>query len=169
MKESATHLFNIADTEFWQRLYMNPDFLEGMHLEGMQCEEFRIERMEGSVKDGFSLCLFSRPKLEIPKALRKVIGDSVTYREHSSYDPRQNEYHFRLETSVLSEDIDILGSIRIEKVAEDKVRRTIDIEIAARIFGVGKILERFIAQSSRNNIEQASRFTTQWLASSQPA
>ena len=74
MKKQTSDRLPIGAADFWQRLYLDSEYLNALYLQGMGCEEFKLEQKQGSVQDGFSLCLYSKPKLNIPAPLRKVLG-----------------------------------------------------------------------------------------------
>ena len=163
MRKQTTYRLPIGAEAFWRRLYLDPVYLTELHLQGMQCEAFSIRNMHGTVEDGFQLSLFSKPKLSIPKPLQKVLGRSISYVENGTFSSDTGRYSFSMTPSTLSNKIFIAGECWIERVDDDCIERHIDLEFSAKIFGVGSVLERFIAKSNLENQEKTVRFTQQWL------
>ena len=163
MKKQSKYRLAVGAASFWQKLYLDTEYLHGLHLQGMDCEDFTIQKKQGTVENGFQLELYSKPKLSIPSALRRVLGKSVSYVEHGEYSPQTNKYTFRMVPSVLPKKILISGVCWIVPVDDNHVDRFLELEFSVKMFGVGKLLEGFIAQSNLDNQEKAIQFTKKWL------
>ena len=101
MIKKTSHVFPVSKEAFWKRLYLDPEYLSSLYREGMGCEEFEIREMEGTTVDGFSLTLFSKPKLNMPRTIQKLLGNSVCYTEKGVFTPSTGKYVFQLFPSPL--------------------------------------------------------------------
>tara|TARA_Y100001934_G_scaffold189806_1_gene223756 strand:+ start:678 stop:1187 length:510 start_codon:yes stop_codon:yes gene_type:complete len=163
MKKTIKHRFAVSKNSYWKDVYFNPDYTKSLFLEGMNCESFEVLRQSGSLNDTFEREIKSTPRVDLPKALKKVLGDSVSYTESGVFDSTSGRYVFKITTSALPEKIKISGIYWVEEVAKEEVERVCELTFEVNIFGVGKLVEQFIAQSYLENQQNADAYTVAWI------
>ena len=57
------------------------------------------------------------------------------------------------------------GSVRVEAVGDDKVRRVADLFIEAKIFGLGGLIESSAEKQLRDGWDQSAVFMNKYIAS----
>ena len=60
--------------------------------------------------------------------------------------------------------IKISGIYWVEEVGDNEVERVCELTFEVKVFGVGKLVEQFIAQSYVENQQNADAFTAAWIA-----
>ncbi len=164
MKKTIKHRFPVSKETFWQKVYFNGDFTKGLFLEGMNCESFEVLSQSGSVDTKLERRIKSTPRVDMPKALKKVLGDAVSYTESGTFDASTGRYTFKVATSALPDKIKISGIYWVEEVGDNEVERVCELTFEVKVFGVGKLVEQFIAQSYVENQQNADAFTAAWIA-----
>jgi hypothetical protein len=164
MNKTIKHRFSVGKTAFWEKVYFNPDYTKGLFLEGMNCESFEVLSESGSLDTKLERQIKSTPRVDMPKALKKVLGDAISYTESGTYDSSTGRYRFEVVTSALPGKIKISGIYWVEELGENEVERVCELSFEVKVFGVGKMIEQFIAKQYVDNQEKAANFTKAWIA-----
>jgi hypothetical protein len=164
MNKTIKHRFAVSKKTFWESVYFNEDYTKGLFLEGMNCESFEVLSQSGSAGTKLERQIKSTPRVDMPKALKKVLGDAVSYTESGTFDASTGRYTFKVATSALPDKIKISGIYWVEEVGDNEVERVCELTFEVKVFGVGKLVEQFIAQSYVENQQNADAFTTAWIA-----
>jgi hypothetical protein len=98
------------------------------------------------------------PKMELPGAVAKIAGSTVRYTEEGTFDKKSKIFTWKTTPSFLSEKIKNDGVMRVETLGEGKIRRTAEITVEAKVFGVGGIIESTFEKTIREAWEQGTRF-----------
>ena len=163
MQKTIKHRFKVSAERFWTDVYFNAEYTKGLFLEGMSCEAYRLVSEEGTPGEAYTRTMQSTPKLNAPGAVKKVLGDSMSYTETGRFDPASGKYTFDVVPSTMADKIKIRGTYWVEPVGADEVERICELEFTVKIFGVGKVVEQFIAQQYADNQELAASYTTRWI------
>ena len=86
MNKTIKHRFSVSKKTFWENVYFNEGYTKGLFLEGMNCETFEVLSQSGSVDAKLERQIKSTPRVDMPKALKKVLGDAVSYTESGTFD-----------------------------------------------------------------------------------
>ena len=164
MNKTIKHRFAVSKKSFWEDVYFNGEYTQGLFLEGMNCESFEVLSESGSLDTKLERKIKSTPRVDMPKALKKVLGDAISYTESGLYDSSTGRYCFEVKTSALPDKIKISGIYWVEEVDENEVERICELTFEVKVFGVGKMIEQFIAKQYVDNQEKAATFTKAWLA-----
>ena len=165
MKETIRCEFPVDADAYWADLYFNEEFVRALHLEGLGCEELEVIAWEGDLEQGIKRVFRSMPKLEAPVAVKKALGESVSYTEEGTFDPKSGRYSFEVIPSALPNKIRITGDYWLESLWEGRVERGCELEFEVKVFGIGKVIEQFIARSFVDNQRKADAYTLRWLES----
>ena len=169
MQKLIKHRFSVSADRFWTDVYFNHDYTEGLFLEGMACETYRLVSEEGVPGQHYARTIHSTPKLNAPGAVKKVLGDSMSYTERGSFSSDSGKYTFDVVPSTMADKIKIQGTYWVEALSPNEVERVCCLDFSVKIFGVGKMVEQFIAQQYVDNQELAAAYTTRWIRENIPA
>ncbi len=135
----------------------------GLYLEGLGFKNYEPielkEEADGSKRRRFR----AEPKSDAPAVVKKLVGDSLTYTETGSFDPKTKVWTYKVETSKMGDKIKIGGRYWLEPKGDKKVDRVCEVEISVDIFGVGGVVEGFIEGQTRESYEKATSYTNQFL------
>jgi hypothetical protein len=102
------------------------------------------------------------PTIQLPKALKKLVGDrEITYAEVSTYDPATRTSEFFVDHG-MRDRLEVKGTIRFIETGGG-VRRVIDGEVHAKVFGLAKIIERLIETETVKAYAKINAFMQRWL------
>jgi len=163
MRKKVQHQFEMPAEDFFEKVYFNEEYIRRMHLEGMDNETFDLVSQSGDLATGLKRTIRTTPKLNAPRVVKKLLGDSVQYIEDGTYSPSTGHYIFSLIPSTLADKVKIQGDLWVESIGANRMMRFCDLAFHAHIFGAGKLVEKFIAQSSIENLEKSATFTHQWI------
>ena len=106
-----------------------------------------------------------RPKMNVPNAVAKLLGDRFAYEEEGRFDARAQKWSWKMKTSTLTDKLHNAGTVTIERVGEDTCVRVSEIEMEAKVFGVGGLLEKTTEEEYSSGWEASARFMNKWIAS----
>jgi hypothetical protein len=149
---------DIATTvdEHW-RLFMDEDYDRKQYLEGFHFPHYElVERRETDAEITRKIRVV--PKLDLPGPVAKLLGSSFAYTEEQTFDKKTRLFRARTIPSVLSDRLSSEASVRAEPAGEGKCKRTCELSVDARIFGVGGLVESALEKNLRTGWEQAAAY-----------
>jgi hypothetical protein len=145
---------------FWKQFF-DESYSRALFMEQLQFKSFTvIELKESSRKLRLS------PKINLPGVLEKLIGDSFAYEEHGTLDRAKSVWTWQMvQPAGVSGKPKVAthGTIRVEPAPDGKCRRTDEVVIEARIFGLGGIIESTVEKELRSSWAKELPFFEQWL------
>lgn len=102
------------------------------------------------------------PKLNMPKPVMKLLGDSFGYQEEGRLDRDKNEWHWKMLPNTMGDKLKTEGVVRI--VADgDKCRRTDEATLEAKVFGLGGLIESSTEKEIRDAWDKELAFLKRYL------
>jgi hypothetical protein len=162
MKFTIKQTFDVDEETFWHRIHLDEGYNRALYQDHLKFRSFKVldnqKHQDGSVTRRIELA----PAVELPGAVKKVIGDVTTYVEDGRFDPAARRWRFTANPAA-TDKIQTSGEIRVESRGPKQIERIVEMEVVAKIFGVGKMIEGFIEQQTRANFEKGEQFTRQWI------
>ena len=149
---------DIATTvdEHW-RLFMDEEYDRKQYLEGFHFPHYElVERRETDAEITRKIRVV--PKLDLPGPVAKLLGSSFAYTEEQTFDKKTRLFRARTIPSVLSDRLSSEASVRAEPAGEGKCKRTCELSVDARIFGVGGLVESALEKNLRTGWQQAAAY-----------
>jgi hypothetical protein len=103
------------------------------------------------------------PRLDAPAAVLKLLGSSFGYVEDGTFDRKTQIWRSRVIPNVMADRIGGDFVVRVEPSGEGKCRRTIDVTVEAKIFGIGGVVETVFEKSMRDGWRDSASFMNEWL------
>lgn len=161
-KITLKHEINCSVDRFWE-IFLDKSFNESLfrdHLQFPHYEILRQEETEGRV----TRIIKGQPNTNMPKAVMKVVGDGFGYEEDGHLDRASQTWHFKMKTSVMPDKLRTEGQVTCEPIGDDRCRRVAVIEMEAKVFGVGKMIEQSTEKEMREGWDKSARFMNDWIA-----
>lgn len=166
MKFTIRHPYNIEPEPFWRDVFFDREYNEKLYREGLRFEAFDI-LSETNPPDGRRTRKVNvKPHLDAPAAIRKVIGDSVSYIEEGHLElggPQGPRWISRVLPSTMADKTTVKAEMWLERTGPGKSDRVASFDVEVKIFGIGGMFEKFLEKSMRDNYEKAAHYTNQWL------
>lgn len=162
-KFTVTHEINCNEETFW-KTFLDKSFNEKLYREALGFPQFDIiEQNETDTQ--VTRKAKGTPKMDMPGPVAKLFGSGFSYIEEGSLDRKAKVWRWKTIPSAMAEKIRSEGIVRIEPVGSDKVRRIAEIEIEAKIFGVGGLIESSGEKQLRQGWDESAAFMNKYLAS----
>ena len=155
---TATHTIDCNIETFW-KLFLDEAYNKRFYLDELGFKEFEILEMTDTLRR-----LRGVPKLNMPKPVMMFFGDSFGYEEVASLDRDKNEWRWKVIPNTMRDKLRTEGVIRLEAMGNDKCRRIDEVNLEAKVFGIGGLIESSTEKEVRDAWEKETRFMNRWLA-----
>lgn len=140
--------FSVEPDEHW-RLFLDDEVERRMYLEGFRFPKYELlERRE--TDDEIVRKIRVVPRLDVPGAVAKLLGDSFGYTETHHFDKKTKVFRAKTTPSVLADRLFSESTVRVDAAGPGKCRRTVEVTVEAKIFGVGGLIETALEKNLRN-------------------
>lgn len=156
-----SHEFESTQDAFLD-LFFEKDTMIRMYREYMQFPECAITQSDDG--DRIKRLIVAVPKMEMPSALAKIAGGSIRYSEDGVFDKKTKVFTWKTTPSLMADKIKNEGVMRVEDLGNGKIRRTADITLEAKVFGLGGVIEGTFEKTIRDGWEKATQFFREELA-----
>jgi Protein of unknown function (DUF2505) len=154
---SLTHVVDCDIDTFWS-VFLDAEYNKKLYLEGLGFKSFEPIELTAT-----SRRMKGVPKMNVPGAVAKLLGDSFGYEENGTLDKATNTYTWKMTPNTMVDKLFTKGSVKIEAAGEGKVRRTSSVSIEAKMFGVGGLLESTAEGEMRASMEKEAAFMNRWV------
>lgn len=156
------HEFECSAEEFWS-LFFDPEFNSRVFKEELKFPEYSATQTDGP--QGLTRTVKATPKMDLPGPLAKLFGGSFRYTEEGSFDKATQTWKWKTVPAMMADKIRNEGSMRVESIAPGKIKRTAEIFLEAKIFGLGGMLESSGEKTLRDAWENYTAVMKRHLAS----
>ena len=164
-KFTVTHIINCDADTFW-RVFLDKEFNEELYRKALGFPEWAI--VDQAERGGEVVrTVRGQPKMNVPGPLKKIFGSGFGYTEEGrlSGAGAAAVWRWKQIPSTMAEKLRNEGTLRIEAVGEGKIRRSAEIVIEAKIFGVGGLIESTTEKQLREGWDESAVFMNKWLES----
>lgn len=161
-KFTLTHEINCGQERFWE-LFFDTEFNVALFKKGLGFPEFDVLSFDKADDGTVKRKVRGRPKMNAPAAVQKLLGDSFSYEETGTFDPKTQVWKWEMIPSTLASKLRNEGTVKVESAGEGKVRRVATIEVEAKVFGVGGLLESTTEKEMRNGWDRSAEFFNNWI------
>jgi hypothetical protein len=158
----VTHEINCNIETFW-KLFFDKTFNETLYKEGLGFPEFSVIN-QTETDDKITRKCAGKPKLNMPGPVMKLLGDGFRYTEEGTFDKATKTWRWKMTPSSLAEKLRQEGSLKVEAVGDNKVRRSAELINEAKVFGIGGLLESSAEKSLREGWDKSAAFMNKWIA-----
>jgi hypothetical protein len=160
-KFTVTHEIRCNVETFWETFF-DKSFNEKLYLEGLGFPAYKtLEQNETETQ--ITRKVHGQPKMNVPGPVAKLFGANFSYVEEGSFNKATKVWRWKLTPSALADKMRQEGSVRVEAIGDDRVRRIADLEIEAKIFGVGGLIESSAEKQLREGWDASAVFMNKYL------
>jgi Protein of unknown function (DUF2505) len=164
MQSTIRDVFDIGADAFWRDVFFDRTFVERMYKEALSCESVEFVTEKGDLATGFSRRLRFTQKIDAPGPVRKLFGETTTMEEEGRFESSTGRFRFVMTPDKMADKITIAGSTWLEPAGDGKVARISQLDFTVKIFGVGSLVEKFMAKQTAESLERQARFTRAYIA-----
>ncbi|OAR22795.1 hypothetical protein A8W25_24800 [Streptomyces sp. ERV7] len=136
-KFSLTHDIQVSAADVWA-LLLDRSFAERTF--GEIYRQYTVTEQSDSGQTVIRKAILE-PAADFPGPLAKVLGSGYREAEESNFDTPQSLWSWKRVPSTLSDKVRMEGVVRIEEAGGGHSRMVTEIDIEARIFGIGGLFE----------------------------
>lgn len=163
MKIEMKHTYNCSADTFWNDIFFEEGYNQELYTQALGMAVFDVFEEERGDDGSYSRKLKAEPKMEVPRVLKKLLGDGTGYVEEGSYDPAKKIWSFEVIPAKLASKITIKGKLWAEPIDDSSCKRICECDITVKIFGVGGAMEKFLKKQFVENYDKAAEFTNTWI------
>lgn len=155
--------FSLAPETYWRELCLSLDYQRRLYREALGAQQVELVEEHGDFARGWRRRLrFTKP-IAAPAAVRKLFGSSVTVEEQSEFEPVAQRWSYRIVPPLMADRIEIRGHVTLVAQAGGIEQRS-ESSVSCRMFGLGGILEPFVARSTEEGHADKTAFTRRYIA-----
>ena len=154
------HEMIVGSERFWQLIHHETEFIRSLYVDFL---DFGYEVLEDNKETGVRRTYIT-PKVDAPKAIKRVMGDSISFTENGQLveDAEDYRYEFTVVPNKFADKIKIYGAMRAHPIGE-KCERSVTFNVKCTIFGIGKLLEGFIQKEIQRSYMESAAYTNTYL------
>ena len=95
----------------------------------------------------------------------KLIGGGLSYTEVGRFDAKTQKWSYDITTNKMADKVRIGGTLWVEPRGEKKIERICEVDLQVNVFGIGGMVEKFIADTTRESYEKTAKYTNEFIAS----
>ncbi|MFT5353484.1 MAG: hypothetical protein ACI9KE_000682 [Polyangiales bacterium] len=154
------HEIIVGSDRFWQLIHHETEFIRSLYVDFL---DFGYEVLEDNKETGVRRTYIT-PKVVAPKAIIRVMGDTISFTEHGLLvEDDDYRYEFTVVPNKFADKIKISGAMRTNVISETSCERCVTFNVKCTIFGIGKLLEGFIQKEIQRSYNESADYTNTYL------
>ncbi|NOU29340.1 MAG: DUF2505 family protein [Polyangiaceae bacterium] len=166
-KLELTHEIECSLDAFWSGFF-DPALNAKLFLEGLGFRDYKTVSQK-ETDDKIVRTTAVEPTLSLPPALSKLLGSSFRYSEEGTFDKATKVWRWKLVPSAMADKIRVEGVLRATELGPEKVRRDIELQIEAKVFMVGGLIEETFQKQLSQGWTKGADIQNQWLRAQRAA
>lgn len=158
------HEIGCDEQAFWDA-FLDPTYNKTLFREVLGFPSFEIlEQHEDDVairRNAAAQPRLPRAQMALARLLRRR---GFHFVEHGRFDKQSRTWEWDLEPNVFPSLLSNHGTVRIEPIGYKRVRRIVDIKLAARLPGIGRLIEASAKKRIDQGWRDSARFMNDWLS-----
>lgn len=157
------HEIDTDEESFWSKIVFDEAFNKKLYEGSLKFPTWALlESKEDDAKITRKVRV-DPPTGDLPGAMKKVIGDKLSYVEEGTFDKKSKRYTFKVIPSAMPEKTKVSGELWVEKVGDKKVRRMCRISVEVKVMLVGGMIEDRILGDLRKSYDESTAFTNAYI------
>jgi hypothetical protein len=160
-KFTVKHEIRCNSETFW-KTFLDKEFNVGLYTGTLGFPSFEVVEQ---TDDGTTVRrkVAAQPKMDVPGPVAKLIGPGFRYTEEGSMKKAEGLWSWKMTPSTLADKLFTSGTVRIEPIGADKVRRIAEMNIEAKIFAVGGLIESSAEKQMREGWDRSATYMNKFL------
>lgn len=161
-KFTMTHEINCNVETFW-KTFLDKDFNVKLYSVALGFPEFRVDE-QTETDTRVTRKVTAEPKMEVPGPVKKLFGSGFRYTETGSMTKTEGVWRWTMTPNTLADKLTTSGLVRVEPLGDAKVRRVAEMNVEAKVFAVGGIIESSAEKQLREGWDKSAVFMNKYLA-----
>ena len=157
------HTFNCSEETFWTKVFFDDEYNRRVFLDVLKFSLWREVSREERGNEVHRVIEAAPPVGDLPGALKAVVGEGVGYKERGTFDRAGRRYTVDVEPNRLADKIRVHLEMTTAADGPDRCRRLVRGTVAAKIFGVGGLLEKKMIGDLEKSYAKSAEFTNTFV------
>ncbi len=163
LETHTREVFAVDAQTYWRELCLSLAYQERLYREALGCTRMEVLELEGSYETGQTRRLRFEKPIQAPAPIRKLFGEVVTLEEVSEFDSKLQQWSYRMLPPLLGDRLEIRGVLRLDNTPNGVEHLSVST-VTCNVFGIGSVLERFVAKSAAEGASDKAAFTRRYIA-----
>ncbi len=158
------HTFECNPATFWSDIFFDEGYNQQVFVQRLKFERWAIVERQDTA-EGFRRVIEAVPSVgDLPGPIKALLKNGAGYREVGRFLEGSSRYEFEVVSNSLGERLQVAGVVTVEPVDGGRCRRVQTLDVRAKVFGIGSMLENHIIDNMVKGYEKSARHTQRWLA-----
>lgn len=162
LRFTIRHIIETDPDSFWE-MYFDEAYNEALYRGALKYSIYEVLSLSREPDGSVARRTNNGPPIELPAAIKKV-GTFSSFIEDGRYDAKARRWTSDLSPGAMADRAKTHAEVWLEPRGDKRCERFVEIDIKVKIFGVGKLVEKFVEQQTRRLYDDAARFTNEWIA-----
>lgn len=158
------HEIDCDEDTYWSKIVFDEGFNKELYDKELKFPKWAILDQKDTDATYTRRVQVDPPVAGLPTALKKVVGDRLSYVEEGTFDKKAKRYTFKVTPSTMADKTKVQGEMWCEKLGEKKIARVCRITVDVKVFMVGSMIEERIVQDLKTAYDHGATYTNTWLA-----
>jgi hypothetical protein len=166
VRYTIKHTIETDIDTFWNKVIFEPEFNRKLFVEFLGFTTYNLLEDRTDPDGVRHRRVDAVPKIELPAAARKVLGDNIGFVEVGRYDPAVKRYYVQVLPKAGGDKIKTTTEIWAEPLGnpgDKRIERIVSVDNSVKIFGIGTLVEGFIEQQTRDSYARAAEYTNRYI------
>lgn len=157
------HEIATDEDTYWSKIVFDAPFNEKMYMGGLEFPQWKLLDAKEDDAKLWRRVQVDPPVGDVPAAVKKVIGNRLSYVEEGTFDKKTKRYSFKVTPSTMAEKTKVSGEMWVEKLADKKIVRFTRMSVEVKVFMVGGLVEDRILSDLRSSYDKGTTFTNAFI------
>jgi len=157
------HEIDTDEDTYWARCVFDADFNKKLYIDALKFPEWKLVDSKDDDAKLWRKVQVDPPTGNMPAAVKKVLGDRLSYVEEGTFDKQTKRYVFKVTPSTLADKTKVAGEMWVEKLGDKKIARVTKMSVTVKVFMVGGMVEDRILSDLRSSYDKGTTFTNQYI------
>ena len=157
------HVHNCGEDAFW-KLFFDEEYNQRLVREALRFPAYEQLSLHETDSEIRRVTRLTPPVGDLPRPLRKVVGDGIGYQEVGVFDREARRFSIDIVPNRMPDRLTVRGVLYTEAVDQRTSRRRFDGTVTARLFGIGGMLEQRLIADMKANYAASAKFTNEYIA-----
>ena len=155
------HTIHCTPERFWE-IFFDQEFNRWLYIDQLKFSKYETVRQSDA--PNVERVVQGEPKVDLPKPIQKLVGGNFGYEETGTFNPSTKTWTWKMRPNAMADKMSMSGTVRVEDAGGGKCRRIAEITIEAKIFGVGKMIEKTSEKEMTDGWNDSAVAMNKWIA-----
>jgi hypothetical protein len=160
---SVRHEIETDEETYWKRCVLDPEFNRALFVDSLKFLGWKVLDQKDDDAKFTRRVQVDPPVDSMPAAVKKVVGDKLSYVEEGIFDKKTGRYSFKIHPSTLADKTKVSGEMWCEKIGDKKIARHVKLSVEVKVFMVGGMIEERLIGDLQSSYGKGAAFTNAYV------